>query len=592
MGKCRKFLRITRSQTETVHICFLSKYPPIEGGVSKTAYWLARGLARRGHHVHVVTNADQVEPESRLHLDPEDGALLTADFSVEGGGRVTLSTPDPAHCKPRYIPKARPDVSQLAGLALDYIQRHPVDVVLSFYLEPYSVAGHVAASQSNLPHVIRHAGSDLFGLAARPGLQSTYRSILQSATRVITVEAALEILGQWGIHPPQAAAGIGTFCPSEYFHPDANPLDVDELLESLRWTGQRELEAARRWNTAPFPSNLPTLGIYGKVGTLRGSFDLIRALERLAARGLQFNVLAMAGGTELPEFRHHLEHAGLRPRSWCIPFLPHWRVPHFIRRCTAVACLERGFWLENHAPAVVREVMACGTCLILSGELTGQSISENPLTDRKHALIVRDPRDIDALTSTLETALTEKDRTREIGMHGYHFSRQYEGMEVALDCHETILTEAVQEGSPAKSTTSPARTVSDTIAKSSRFDLSDVVERYARDHRVNDELASRHGVELKRFLVMCAIAPESYYGMAGPIDDLWHTFIIFTRTYERFCQEVAGRYLHHQPLSAGKPKSGPDTYIQFLHDYEQVFQEVPPLDIWPRSRAFEIVGTY
>lgn len=566
--------------------------------MSKTSYWLARGLARRGHRVHVVTNADQVEPEYRLHLRAEDGGLLTADFTEDGGGQVTVGTPDPAHAKPRYIPRARPDVSQLAGLALSYIDDHPVDVVLSCYLEPYGVAGHLAASLSGLPHVIRHAGSDLFGLAKRPALQSTYRSVIREATRIITVQGGHNLLSEWDVHPPQVTAGIGTFCPPDYFNPQASPLDVDELLESLRWTGQSDLEATRRWNPAPFPSNLPTLGIYGKVGALRGSFDLIRALERLAASGVQFNLLAMVGGTELPQFRYQLEWSGLRPRTWCIPFLPHWQVPRFIRRCTVIACLERGFWLPDHAPAVAREVLSCGTCLILSGELAKQhnelakqSTDGSSLTDRKNALIVRDPRHIHSLAMTLQTALTDEDMARQIGLQGYTVSRQFEGMNVAVECHEKILMEAVEEGVCSSPIPRRSLTISETIDRASGFDLGSVIKRYARDHNVRDELAYRYGVELKRFLAMCAIAPAAHYGMSGPVDDLWHTFIIFTREYERFCQEVAGRYIHHQPLSMEKPHVGPDTYIQFLRDYEEVFHEVPPIDVWPRRRTFEIVGT-
>jgi len=38
-------------------ICLFGKYPPIQGGVSMRTYWTAHELAKRGHTVHVVTNA-------------------------------------------------------------------------------------------------------------------------------------------------------------------------------------------------------------------------------------------------------------------------------------------------------------------------------------------------------------------------------------------------------------------------------------------------------------------------------------------------------------------------------------------------------
>jgi len=30
-------------------------------------------------------------------------------------------------------------------------------------------------------------------------------------------------------------------------------------------------------------------------------------------------------------------------------------------------------------------------------------------------------------------------------------------------------------------------------------------------------------------------------------DDLWHEFILYTKNYERFCQQAFGRFLHHTP---------------------------------------------
>jgi hypothetical protein len=50
-----------RVNPERMRICFIGKYPPIQGGVSAQTYWAVRGLAERGHEVCVVTNADEVE---------------------------------------------------------------------------------------------------------------------------------------------------------------------------------------------------------------------------------------------------------------------------------------------------------------------------------------------------------------------------------------------------------------------------------------------------------------------------------------------------------------------------------------------------
>ena len=40
-----------------------------------------------------------------------------------------------------------------------------------------------------------------------------------------------------------------------------------------------------------------------------------------------------------------------------LPFLPHWRVPEFLRGCLAVCCLEQGFQITFHTPIIPREVL-------------------------------------------------------------------------------------------------------------------------------------------------------------------------------------------------------------------------------------------
>lgn len=34
------------------------------------------------------------------------------------------------------------------------------------------------------------------------------------------------------------------------------------------------------------------------------------------------------------------------------------------------------------------------------------------------------------------------------------------------------------------------------------------------------------------------------------VDDGWHEFILFTRSYKSFCKKALGRFLHHTPTEA------------------------------------------
>ena len=115
------------------------------------------------------------------------------------------------------------------------------------------------------------------------------------------------------------------------------------------------------------------------------------------------------------------------------------------------------------------------------------------------------------------------------------------------------------------------------------FQLNNVIARYARDCDLSYEDAERHVFELRRFLALCAMNDGPAYGMRGQIDEAWHTFIMFTRDYAKFCQVVAGRFIHHQPNVGSESRSSSlDAYLRFLADYERVFGQPAPIDLWPR----------
>lgn len=120
----------------------------------------------------------------------------------------------------------------------------------------------------------------------------------------------------------------------------------------------------------------------------------------------------------------------------------------------------------------------------------------------------------------------------------------------------------------------------ETIETAMSFDMDQVVKRYSTDEEIPLEVAKMHEKELKRFLALCALNPGVGYGMAGIIDELWHTFICFTHEYFDFCRQVNGGYIHHRPEVSSEARS-PEPYLKMLADYEVTYGEVPPSDIWP-----------
>lgn len=56
---------------------------------------------------------------------------------------------------------------------------------------------------------------------------------------------------------------------------------------------------------------------------------------------------------------------------------------------------------------------------------------------------------------------------------------------------------------------------------------------------------------LRDYFFICSQAKRKMVAMPSQVvDDAWHEFILFTRSYKQFCQKAIGRFLHHTPTEA------------------------------------------
>lgn len=402
--------------------CFLIKYPPIEGGVSMRGYWMARDLAERGHQIYVVTNANEVEDEYRMYMDEDDRQWYEQHFE-SSGGFVKVRHTQPLSDAMMHIPLSNPFVAKLASVATQIIRRHGCEVIFAHYLQPYGLAAYLASLWTGVPFVVKHAGSDLGRLMKQRDLTTAYREVLKAADCV---------WGGLGEKEPFLAMGVKEEnlwhnAPSRVpliFSPNAPALDLNSLLKKL---AANESEHVRNVliNTSPIDLSKPTIGIYGKVGEVKGSFDLLSALGMLKEQGADFNLLAMTQGRALVGFKRAILENDLQDRTWTLPFLPNWKVPGFIRACTAVCFLERDFPISFHGPTVAKEVMACGTCLVLSSEIAEkqQRSLRNSFVSGENMLLVDDPKDHFELAEQLKFVIDNPDKAREIGLGGHKLYR-------------------------------------------------------------------------------------------------------------------------------------------------------------------------
>lgn len=87
------------------------------------------------------------------------------------------------------------------------------------------------------------------------------------------------------------------------------------------------------------------------------------------------------------------------------------------------------------------------------------------------------------------------------------------------------------------------------IKKVMDYQMPNIIARYCKDYKVSADTAKIHEVELKRYLIL---AGDSDNGdglgmMSTEVDNLWHTFLLFTKEYQAFCNEMFGKFIHHCP---------------------------------------------
>jgi hypothetical protein len=84
-----------------------------------------------------------------------------------------------------------------------------------------------------------------------------------------------------------------------------------------------------------------------------------------------------------------------------------------------------------------------------------------------------------------------------------------------------------------------------------------VVDRFVEQHPLPREEAEDLFVETLRWLWVCRradhdpAAPEMFIDECLELlDEMWHTFVLFTREYTGYCETYLGGYVHHEPTTS------------------------------------------
>lgn len=116
-----------------------------------------------------------------------------------------------------------------------------------------------------------------------------------------------------------------------------------------------------------------------------------------------------------------------------------------------------------------------------------------------------------------------------------------------------------------------------------KFEMPQVIARCKRDHGYSDEVMIVLEKEFKRYLALFALSPNETFGKGmycKAVDNLWHSFILFTAEYDDFCNKYIGVFVHHVPevdddenMSLEEQEESLKEFRVFVKNYEQTFHE-------------------
>lgn len=350
-------------------ILFISKYPPIEGGVSSQNYWLARSLGEIGVEISFVTNALAVEDEWREKIDLHNLEEIKK-HQPKNVFFYSLKNKPPFH-----IPYSEAYLARLVNLGLKAIAERGANVIYAHYLEPYASAGFILKKITGLPLVIKHAGSDIYRIFKNADFRYFFAEVLSSADALIFSESlsrfseTLRIDGKKMHKPPPAAVDESVFGP-----------------------------AGEKFNFAKYGCQKPTAGtaVFTYLGKATPNKGIGESIKAFALLKQDFRFIFVSNGKSAETFIAEARDL-LGGKFIHLPFIAPWEVPSLLRSSSAVLILENAFPIPIHSPILPYEAIATGAPIILSREIFNKLKSRLPASDGLFT-VVDDPRDINKLS--------------------------------------------------------------------------------------------------------------------------------------------------------------------------------------------------
>lgn len=144
----------------------------------------------------------------------------------------------------------------------------------------------------------------------------------------------------------------------------------------------------------------------------------------------------------------------------------------------------------------------------------------------------------------------------------------------------------------------------ESLSKLEKYEIpSGVIERIKSKepfNKMTDPQIKEIVDEFKKFMAIVVINHETgkrVEMVSELVDEIWHTFILFTNEYRKFCDTLVGEYIHHEPNVDSRygidplfPYKKKQSTEFFYKEYERCFGSLP--EIWNvrKSSTSDITG--
>ena len=122
------------------------------------------------------------------------------------------------------------------------------------------------------------------------------------------------------------------------------------------------------------------------------------------------------------------------------------------------------------------------------------------------------------------------------------------------------------------------------IEQIDNFDYSNLVWKMKQENGMSEDYINKGIENLKRYYVVALLDPLNEHAVSELVDPFWHTHILFTKEYNKFCKDIFKGYIHHTPLNqsdASEVEKVSKLYEYTIETYNNIFYEVDK-KWWPK----------